>query len=297
MSSIAPFRLDRRAVERSFGQASGCYAAAAHRPVRVGGELLERLQFFDLQPRVILDLGCAVGSAARQLRKRFPRARVIALDLAYLMAREARRRQRFWRRFDCVCADARALPLAAHSVDLVFSNLMLHWCDDPAALFSQVQAALRPGGLMLFSTFGPDTLRELRAAWACADTASHVSAFADMTQLAAAMTHCGLSEPVMDRELELAHYPDARALMNELRTLGARHAASDRRRTLTGRGRLQAMLNAYEQARTGAGLPASWEIIYGAGFAGAPRSDGAATLSPGEFTVPISAIRSPGKST
>ncbi len=100
-------------------------------------ELLERLQFFHLEPRVILDLGCGVGTAAEQLRRRFPRARVLAMDYAHAMAREARRRQRFWRRFECVCADARALPLAAHSVDLVFSNLMLPWCEDPAAVFTR----------------------------------------------------------------------------------------------------------------------------------------------------------------
>lgn len=296
MTAAARFRLDQRAVAHSFNRASHGYRNAAHLQDRIGGELLERLQFFSLEPRVILDLGCAAGTAAVQLRRRFPRARVIAMDLAYLMTREARRRQRFWRRFECVCADGRALPLAARSVDLVFSNLMLHWSDDPAAVFAEAQRVLQPGGLMLFSTFGPDTLHELRAAWARADTASHVSAFADMPQLAAAMSDSGLSEPVMDRELQLAHYPDASALMNELRTLGARHAGVDRRRTLTGRGRLQAMLNAYEQARTGAGIPASWEIIYGAGFAGAPHTDRAAIVR-GEFAVPISAIRSPGKST
>ena len=143
-----------------------------------------------------------------------------------MMARAARRRQRFWRRYDCVCADGRALPLAAQSVDLVFSNLMLPWCDDPEALFAQVQRVLRPGGLMLFSTCGPDTLNELRSAWASADAASHVSAFADMPQLGAAMSHAGLSEPVMDRELRLTHYPDVRTLMNELRT----HRRAARRR-------------------------------------------------------------------
>jgi malonyl-CoA O-methyltransferase len=292
MSAAPPFRLDRRAVQRSFNRASGHSARAAHLQARIGGELLERLQFFQLEPRVILDLGCGVGTAALQLRRRFPRARVLAIDSAYLMAREARRRQHFWRRFECVCADARALPLAAQSVDAVFSNLVLHWCDDPGALFAQVQRVLRPGGLMLFSTFGPDTLRELRTAWSSADTASHVSAFADMTQLATAMSHAGLSEPVLDRELQLAHYPDVRALMNELRTLGARHAAADRRRSLTGRGRLHAMINAYETLRTGAGIPASWEIIYGAGFAGTARPASAGGPGGGEFAVPVGAVRS-----
>ena len=133
-------------------------------------------------------------------------------------------------------------------------------------------------------------------AWAQADAASHVSAFADMTHLASAMSHSGLSEPVIDRELELSHYPDVRALMNELRALGATHASEDRRRTLTGRHRLKAMLNAYEQLRTGDGIPASWEIIYGAGFAGVSRSDRATPLAGGEFALPVSAIRPRGKS-
>ncbi|HEV7432110.1 MAG TPA: malonyl-ACP O-methyltransferase BioC [Steroidobacteraceae bacterium] len=296
MSATAPFRLDRRAVERSFNRASGQHAAAAPLQTRVGAELLERLQFFDLKPRVILDLGCGVGTAAAQLRRRFPRSRVVAIDSAYLMTREARRRQHFWRRFECVCADARALPLAGQSVDLVFSNLMLQWCDDPAALFAQMQRVLRPGGLILYSTLGPDTLHELRTAWSSADTASHVSAFADITQLAAAMSHSGLSEPVMDRELQLAHYPDVHALMSELRTLGAQHAAADRRRSLTGRSRMQRMLDAYESMRTAAGIPASWEIIYGAGFAGTARPDTSGTLGAGEYAVPLGAVRSRGKS-
>ncbi len=296
MSGTAPFRLDRRAVARSFDRASEHYKQAPPLQARVAAELLERLQFFPLEPRVILDLGCAVGGGAAQLRRRFPRARVLAMDLAYLMTRQARRRQRLWRRFACVCADARALPLAGESVDLVFSNLMLHWSDDPAAVFAEARRVLRPGGLMLFSTLGPDTLQELRSAWDRADAASHVSAFADMTHLASAMSHSGLSEPVIDRELELSHYADVRALMNELRLLGATHAAADRRRTLTGRHRLQAMLDSYEQWRTGDGIPASWEIIYGAGFAGAPRSDRAMPLSGGEFALPVSAIRSRGKS-
>ncbi len=296
MSGNEPFRLDRRAVQRSFNRASGHALPAAHLQHRVGEELLERLDFFRLEPRLILDLGCGAGAAAMQLRRRFPRARVLGIDSAWRMAREARRRQRLWRRFECICADARALPLAAHTVDLLFSNLMLQWCDDPGAVFAEAQRVLRPGGLMLFSTLGPETLQELRTAWASADTASHVSAFADLTRLAAAMSGSGLSEPVVDRELRLTHYPDVRALMNELRTLGARHAAADRRRSLTGPGRLRAMLAAYESARTAAGIPASWEIIYGAAFAGAARPDRAGGHEAGEYAVPLGAVRRRGPS-
>lgn len=288
-----PFRLDRRAVERSFNRASTQAATAAQWPAKVADELLERLQYFRLAPRVIVDLGCGAGLAAAQLRRRYPRARVVALDSAFMMARVARRRQRFWRRYDCVCADGRALPLAAQSVDLVFSNLMLPWCDNPEALFAQVQRVLRPGGLVLFSTCGPDTLNELRTAWARADSASHVSAFADMPQLGAAMSQAGLSEPVMDRELRVTHYPDVRSLMNELRRLGVRHAAADRRRTLTGPARLQTMIDAYESMRSDSGIPASWDFIYGAGFAGTARTD--AVGSSTEFAVPVGAVRSRGR--
>jgi malonyl-CoA O-methyltransferase len=295
MNGPEPFRLDRRAVERSFNRASGHAVPAGHLQVRVGEELLQRLEFFRLEPRLILDLGCGTGAAAAQLRRRFPRAQVLGVDSACLMAREARRRQRFWRRFECVCADARALPLAAHAADLLFSNLMLPWCDDLGAVFAEAQRVLRPGGLMLFSTLGPDTLKELRAAWAHADTASHVSAFADMTGLAAAMSRSGLSEPVVDRELRLTHYPDVRTLMHELRTLGGSHVAADRRRSLTGRGRLEAMARAYESVRTAAGVPASWEVIYGAAFAGAVRPPGAGDAQLGEFAVPVGAVRPRGR--
>ena len=296
MSAAPRFRLDRHAVARSFDRASGQYASAAHLQARVGAELLERLQFFRLEPCVIVDLGCGIGAGAASMRHRFPRAQVIAIDSAFLMTREARRRQRFWRRFDCVCADGYALPLAAQSVDLVFSSLMLQWCDDPPALFAQVQRVLRPGGLMLFSTFGPDTLHELRTAWASADDQSHVSVFADMPQLGAAMSLSGLTEPVMDREQQVTHYPDVRALMTELRSVGARHAAADRRRSLTGRTRMQSMLKAYEQLRTPAGLPATWEILYGAGFASAPQAGVVASGGVQEIVVALGTIRSRGRS-
>ena len=287
MNDRARFRIDRRAVAHAADRASTGYAAAAQLPARVAAELLERLQYFRLDPRVIVDLGCGTGAGAAALRRRFPRARVVAVDLAYGMTRQARRGQRFWRRFDCLCADACALPLRAQSVDLVFSNLMVPSCDDPAALFAQVRRVLRPGGLLLFSSLGPDTLHELRSAWAAADAHAHVSAFADMSQLGAAISHAGLAEPVIDREIQLRHYPKVRALMDELRAGGASHAAADRRRGLTGPARMRLMVDAYELLRTPAGLPASWEVIYGAAFAGT-RSD----RSTGETAVPVSALRS-----
>jgi malonyl-CoA O-methyltransferase len=258
----------------------------------VGAELLERLQYFPLAPRMILDLGAGTGRGAAALRARFPRARVIAVDVVLEMMQEARRRQRFWRRYDCLCADGCALPFAAQSVDLVYCNLMLQWCASPATLFGELQRVLRPGGLLLFSTFGPGTLQELRSAWARVDVHSHVSAFTDMPQLGEALMHAGMSEPVMDREVRIRHYADVYALMHELRAIGARHAAADRRRSLTGRHGLQAMSAAYESMRGVHGLPASWEIICGAAFAGEAESASTGmTHASGETAIPLGAVR------
>ena len=293
MNEPGRFRVDRRAVARAFGRASARYDASALLATEVRTELHSRLQYFPLDPRVIVDLGCGTAQGALLLRRRYRAARVLAIDLAPGMLRAARRRSWPWRRLDCLCADAHALPLASQSVDLVFSNLMLQWCDDPLQVFTELCRVLRPGGLLLFSTLGSGTLQELREAWAAADDAPHVSAFADMPLLAAALQQAGLREPVMDRDLRVLHYPDAGALMAGLRQVGAGNAAADRRRTLTGRGRLARMNEHYEQRRTGAGLPASWEAIYGAAFAparGAGEFGGTAGHLAGEVRVAVASI-------
>jgi malonyl-CoA O-methyltransferase len=280
------FRLDRPAVAAAFDRASGAYDAAARLQREVGAELLGRLDFFRLEPAVVLDLGAGTGAATAELARRFRRARVIALDVAPGMLRAARRRWRPWRRFARVCGDAHALPLRSASVDLVFSNLMLQWSDRPDAVFAECARVLRPGGLLLFSTFGPETLQELRAAWASVDAAPRVSVFPDMPELAAALQRARFAEPVLDTERQLRHYGDVRALLQELRRIGARNAAAARARGLTGPRTLGRMIASYELRRDARGIPATWEIIHGAAFGGAAETGAA-----GEAYVPISSIR------
>jgi malonyl-CoA O-methyltransferase len=288
MSDPVLFRLDRRALQRSFDRASDGYDAAAGLQRSVREELLTRLQFFQLEPQRILDLGAGTGAAALQLRRMYPRSRVLAVDLAEGMLRSARRRQRLWRRFGLLCAAANALPLKNGSVDLVFCNLMLQWCDQPIQVFAEVRRVLKPGGLLLYSSFGPETLRELRAAWSAADAHPHVSQFPDMPQLAAAMAEAGLIEPVIDIETRVSYYGAVHELTNELRALGARNAVANRQRSLMGKSRLQTMTQAYELVRVARGLPATYEIIYGAGFAGAAREP---TSIPGESLIPLAALK------
>jgi malonyl-CoA O-methyltransferase len=293
--SNSPFSIDRRAVMRAFNRAAPGYEAAARLQRQVRADLLDRLQFFPLKPAQVLDLGAASCESTRQLHERFPRAQVIAIDIAEAMLRAAPEARWPWQRagFARVCADAAALPLRAQSFDLIFSNLMLHWCDRPQMVFEEFVRVLKPGGLLLFSAFGPDTLSELRAAWAVADEGSHVSLFADMHELGNGLMHAGLAEPVLDVEHHRLHFADARALMRELKLLGAANAASDRARGLTGRHQLDGMLSAYEGAREQKGLPATFQVISGAAFAddGTSHAGRHIQRTTGEFAIPVTSIR------
>ena len=282
-------RLDALRVRASFDQASRAYDDAAALQSKVRDELLERLRFFKLEPAVVLDLGAGTGQAARALRSCYRRALVIALDSAPGMLREARRHTGIFRRFDRLCADAARLPLATSSVDLVFSNLMLQWCNDLLAPFAEVQRVLKPGGLFVFSTFGPDTLKELRAAWAAADDFSHVNRFLDLHDVGDALMRAGFAEPVLDIERVELSYPDTFALMRGLKAIGAQNATLGRPRGLTGRGRMDKMRAAYEPLRRAGLLPASFEVVYASSWGAADKPG--ASLIAGEAHIPVSAIR------
>jgi malonyl-CoA O-methyltransferase len=284
-----PQSLDAALVARSFDRASVTYDAAAQLQANVRGELLERLELLPSAPATVLDLGAGTGHAAVALKRRYRRARVIALDIAPGMLREVRRRSRFWRPIETLEADATRIPLPLHSVDLVFSNLMLQWCEDLDAVFAQVARVLRPGGLFVFSSFGPDTLRELREAWAQADTAPHVNRFLDVHDVGSALTHAGFAEPVLDVERHRLQYPDVLSLLRSLKNVGAHNVTAGRLRSLTGRQRFAAMTAAYESLRRDGQLPATWEVLYGVAWGAEPRQ----RAGEGEVVVPF-AVRPAG---
>lgn len=296
------FSLDRSAFVRSFDRAGRSYDAAAWLQRYAAAELLDRLQFFGVQPQRLLDLGAGTCHAAALLARRYPRSRVLAVDLSSGMLQASRRPWWHRRRYARVCADAYALPFPDRSVDLVYSNLMLQWCDRPERVFAELSRVLRAGGLLVFSSLGPQALDELRSAWGAADTAAHVSEFPDMPQLGAVLAQSGFLEPVLDVESVRRHYVDVNALARELRALGAHNAASARSRGLTGRGRWRAMTAAYEQWRTSQGLPATFELLFGAAFnggaqaAGAPHEphrhgEGGGKGVRDEYAVPVESLR------
>jgi malonyl-CoA O-methyltransferase len=283
------FGLDRRAVAQAFDRASVSYDAAAALQERVRDELLDRLQELKVRPRSILDLGAGTGHGSRALKRLYPKSAVVAVDIAPGMLQQASQQSRWLRRFQRVRADAYSLPFADGAFDLVFSSLMLQWCDDLDAVFAEIARVLKPGGLLLFSTFGPGTLAELRDSWASAgDASNHVNHFFDPHALGSALMQAALAEPVLDVDREIERYSDVMSLMRELKAIGAHNVTQGRARGLTGRRRLSAMIDAYETLRRDGKLPATWEIIYVSAWGGERRND--ADL-PRETLISPSAIR------
>lgn len=254
---------ERAAVRRSFDRAAGDYDEHAVLQREVCSRLLERLDLTVIDPRTILDLAAGTGQGAAALADRYRRARVLPVDLSEAMLGRARQHGRFLRPLRPVCADMASLPFATDSVDLVFSSLGLQWIDDLDAVFREVRRVLSPQGLFLFTTFGPDTLKELRAAWAAVDERSHVNVFADMHNVGDGLVRAGLAEPVMDVEHFTLTYETADDLMRDIKRIGAHNVTSNRPRGLTGRRRLQRFRDAYEDFRTEGRLPATYEVVYG----------------------------------
>jgi len=277
-----PWRIDKRRARRAFERAAATYDGAAFLQREVGQRLYERLDLLrGFRPVRILDAGCGTGALTAQLARRWRGARVVALDIAPAMLARARRRGPWLRRPWCVAGDIEALPLAAGSFDLVFSSLALQWCPDLERAIGELARVLAPGGLLLFATFGPDTLRELRAAWAEADGGAHVHVhgFPDLHEVGDLLLHTGLADPVTDAEWITVRYGDVLELMRDLKAIGARNAAAGRPRGLTGRGRIEALRRAYGRCRDAGGrLPATFEVVYG--HAWKPAGGGAVRVAP-----------------
>jgi malonyl-CoA O-methyltransferase len=285
------FALDVRRVRESFSQAAVTYDAAAVLQAQVREELLRRLEVLRMEPEVVVDLGAGTGQASIALKRKYPGGRVVAMDIAHGMLRQARKRQTLLRRFDRVAADAAALPLGNASVDMLFSSLMLQWCNDPDQVLRECRRVLRPGGVLHFTTLGPDTLTELRKSWQAADPGhAHVNRFIDMHDLGDALVRAGFAEPVLDVERYTLTYDDARGLMRDLKEIGAHNVTAGRARGLTGKSTLARMLTAYEGFRRNGKLPATYEVVFAQAWCptGPVRTKGQPSA---ESVIPISQIR------
>ncbi len=263
---------DKRDVRRSFNRAADTYDSAAVLHREVCGRIFERLDYIKLAPRRVLDLGCGTGFGSAQLLARYPEAQIVGLDIAPAMLLHAGERniapglmQRLMgktHRYRGLCADAEALPLMPDSMELVFSNLTLQWCD-PARFFNEARRVLAPGSLLMFSTFGPDTLKELREVFGALDEHPHVNAFLDMHDIGDLLVNAGFGDPVIDMEIVTLTYVEVKTLMIELKSIGAHNVLPGRHAGLMGRNAWQRIVSGYEKHRRDGRLPATFEVVYG----------------------------------
>ena len=285
--SSSEFFLDARLVRRAFDAASGGFDqhAAVHSEIR--NRLLERLDVVRLEPASVLDLGAGTGHAARALKRRYKNAHVVALDLSPGMLAQAGKQSSFFHRFSRVAGDAQRLPFADASFDLIFSNLALQWVGNPDAAIGEARRALKPDGLFTFTSLGPDSLKELRQAWAGSDEYSHVHAFIDMHDLGDALMRAGFAEPVMDTERLTVTYKDWPALLSELRGSGSTNLAYGRPHGLSGRAAADRARQTLESLRRNNVLPITLELVYGHAWAGTLRKRG---QPGGEVLIPLGAL-------
>ncbi len=290
------YELDTHRVRRAFDRAASTYDAAAVLHTEVRDNLVARLDLMALTPGVVVDAGAGTGHASIALIRRYPKALVIALDVSQPMLRASGRRQTWLRRFARLCGDAERLPLADSSADLVVSNLMLQWCN-PDAVFAEFRRVLKPRGLLCFTTLGPDTLRELRSAWAAVDSYTHVNQFIDMHDIGDALVRHGFAAPVLDVERYTLSYRDVQGVAADLRATGAHNATMGRARGLTGRRQFAALRTAYEAFRQDGRLPATYEVVFAHAWAPttAGRRDNAegATVSLEELKQQLRSRRRP----
>lgn len=255
--------VDKRLVRLAFERSAASYDEVAVLQRIVAERLLEHLAPVRLNPEVVVDLGAGTGICLGELERRYRDARIIALDIAEAMLKQARAKAPRWfsrRRF--VCADAECLPLGDASVGLLFSNLTLQWCNYLHRAYREFARVMVPEGLLLFSTFGPDTLKELRASFAEVDGHSHVNTFQDLHDIGDELVASGFRDVVVDAERIVMTYGDVLSLMRDLKVLGAHNVTGGRHRGLTGKRRMQAMTRAYESYRQAGVLPATYEVVY-----------------------------------
>jgi malonyl-CoA O-methyltransferase len=251
-----PYQLDKNRIAESFSRAATTYDGAAQLQREIGEQLWVMVP--ECTPKRVLDLGCGTGVYSQWLQQKFPQAQVISLDIAMGMLQEARSSGRA--RFS-VCGDAESLPLQAGSVEVIFSNLAIQWCQQPEHLFAEIYRVLAPGGVCLLSTFVPGTLRELEIAWQQVDSAVHTNRFFSADELCSAASAQGFENISRFNETCTRYYGSVSGLMRELKAVGARNLNAGRRSGLMGKRKLIQLARAYEPLRQAGHLPGTYEVL------------------------------------
>ncbi len=290
MLEDANIALDKKRVRNSFERAVATYDEHAALQRLVVDQLIESLEIIRIAPKTILDIGAGTGYCARALERLYPRAETMLLDLSHSMLAYASAKNKRWRsRQRYLCADAEALPIADASVDFIFSSLTFQWCNDLDQVFAECRRVLKPEGLLLFSSLGPDTLCELRVAWSEVDESPHINQFIDMHDVGDAIIRAGFASPVLECDVMTATYDDVFGVMRDLRGIGAVNNLHGRHRGLSTVSKMKRMARSYEKYRRGGKLPATYEIVYG--HAWCPKPDARAQDGSTVTTFPFADIQ------
>ena len=259
-------------IRRAFDKAASDYDRYAVLQRAVADHLLETLELFTIKPGIVVDLGAGTGYCTNPLRSRFPKSKLILCDISLQMLRVAKSKSRYWRRAPrYVNADINELPFADNSVDVLFSSLAFQWCRDLDKLFAECKRSLKPDGLMIFSSLGPDTLRELRSSFAAADNTPHVHDFIDMHDVGDALVRAGFTAPVLQTDRITMTYDTMMEVMRDLRGIGAVNQSQQRRRSLSSRQVFNLAQAHYESYREQGLLPATYEVVYAHAFSPTPH--------------------------
>ncbi len=279
MDLLNPPRLDKVSVKKSFNRAAKSYNRAAILQEEVLSRILQRLQYIRHNPETIVDIGCGTGKAFKSLKKRYSKSRIVSMDLAFSMLRETRSQYGIFDKKTLVNADMERLPFADNSFDLLFSSLALQWANDLPATFVDIRRTARQGALLMFATFGPMTLVELRDAWFEVDHKPHVHRFIDMHDIGDALMAAGFAQPVVDSETIRLEYSEFRQLLDDLKGIGASNADRDRSRGLMTPSKLKQLEQCYRKhGYEDDKYIASYEVVYGHAWVPLPGQEEAGTI-------------------
>lgn len=283
---MSTFELDTRAILNNVARASAQYANYSFLAREVGLRMHEQLEYLKNTPHTILDLGCGQGADFSPLKSRYPQAQLLGLDFSYNMLQHAQPKKSLMQRLlasktttQLICAQAAQIPLASSSLDMVWSNLLLNWFAQPDAVLREIHRILKVDSVFIFSSLGPDTLKELRSCLPQTQ-GKRVHQFIDMHDLGDALVHAGFAEPVMSMEKITLTYAQFDDLLKDLRFSGSQNASSNRPKSLSGKHSWQHAREAYEKLRLEERLPATFEVIFGHAWKAAAKKlpDGRAII-------------------
>ena len=254
--------LEYEAIRKSFNAVAEQYEDNAILQKEVLFRLLERLEDekklnSQLKPLHVLDLGCGTGWAIPEIIKIFPDVKISAVDFSQAMLEEVTKS----RNVKLLCADVHHLPLVDSSVDIIFSNMLLHWSNEQD-VFKEAMRVLKPGGLLIMSCLGETTLVELKQAWLNVDKHSHVHDFPALHNLGDDLLKKGFAEVVVNAEIITLTYKDIIALMKDIKASGGHNSIEGRNKGMMSTAMLNQLTKGYEVFRDEKRLPASYEIVY-----------------------------------